>query len=43
MMGFETVYSYLIESAGFFLGSWVVFLLAAYVMTFGNDAPPQKG
>jgi hypothetical protein len=42
-MTFETVYSYLINSAGFFLGSWVVFLVAAYAMTFGREVPPQKG
>jgi hypothetical protein len=42
-MSFEIVYSYLIDSAIFFLGSWVVFLLGAYARAFGNDARPQKG
>jgi hypothetical protein len=42
-MSFEVVYSYLIDLAGFFLGSWVVFLLAAYTRAFGSDTRPQKG
>ncbi|HLW87439.1 MAG TPA: hypothetical protein VKR57_03035 [Terriglobales bacterium] len=42
-MSFEIVYSYLIDSAGFFLGSWVVFLLAAYARAFGSDASIHKG
>lgn len=42
-MSFESVYSYLIDLAGIFLGSWVVFLLAAYALTFGADSRPQKG
>lgn len=42
-MSVEIVYSYLIDSAVVFLGSWVVFLLAACVRAFGSDARPQKG
>ncbi len=42
-MSFEIVYSFLINSAAFFLGSWVVFLLAAYARAFGSDTRPQKG
>jgi hypothetical protein len=41
-MTFETVYSFLINAAGFFLGSWVVFLLAACARAFGGDTRPQK-
>jgi hypothetical protein len=41
-MTFEIVYSYLINSAVFFLGSWVVFLLAAYARVFGSDSRPHK-
>jgi hypothetical protein len=43
MMSVEIVYSYLIDSAVIFLGSWVVFLLAASARVFGRDARPQKG
>jgi hypothetical protein len=42
-MTFEIVYSYLISSAGFFLGSWVLFLLAAYAIAFGSDGGSRKG
>jgi hypothetical protein len=43
MMSVETVYSYLIDSAVIFLGSWVVFLLAASARVFGSDTRSQKG
>jgi hypothetical protein len=39
----ENVYSYLIDSAVFFLGSWVVFLLAASARAFGDDVRTRKG
>jgi hypothetical protein len=42
-MSIEMVYSYLIDSAVVFLGSWVLFLLGAYARAFGNDAQSQKG
>jgi hypothetical protein len=42
-MSFESVYSCLIDSAVFFLGSWVVFLLGAYAQVFGSDTPRSKG
>jgi hypothetical protein len=42
-MNLELVYSYLIDSAVFFLGSWVVFLLAATARAFGSDVRSQKG
>ncbi|MFZ0800604.1 MAG: hypothetical protein WBQ09_04310 [Terriglobales bacterium] len=41
-MSFEVVYSYLINSAVFFLGSWVLFLLAASARAFGSDVRPRK-
>jgi hypothetical protein len=41
-MSFEIVYSYLINSAVFFLGSWVAFLLAASARVFGSDVRPPK-
>ena len=41
-MSFEIVYSYLIDATVFFLGSWVVFLLAAYARAFGGETPSQK-
>jgi hypothetical protein len=41
-MSFDVVYSYLIDSAGFFLGSWVVFLLVASARAFGADVRPRK-
>jgi hypothetical protein len=41
-MSFEVVYSCLIDAAVFFLGSWVVFLLAAYSRAFGSDTRHQK-
>jgi hypothetical protein len=41
-MSFEIVYSYLINSAVFFLGSWVLFLLAASARAFGSDVRPGK-
>jgi hypothetical protein len=34
-MDVELVYSYLIDSTWFFLGSWVVLLLTAGVVAFG--------
>lgn len=34
-MNVELVYSYLIDSTWFFLGSWVVLLLTAGVVAFG--------
>ena len=34
-MKFDVVWSYLIDSTFFFLGSWVVLLLAAGVAAFG--------
>ena len=37
MMNFELIYSYLIDTTWFFLGSWVVVLLAAYVVAFGRE------
>jgi hypothetical protein len=42
-MSFEVVYSCLIDSAGVFLASWVVFLLAACARVFSSDAHIQKG
>jgi hypothetical protein len=42
-MSVELVYSYLIDSALFFLGSWVVFLLGACARAFGSDSRAQKG
>jgi len=36
-MNVDLVYSCLIDSACFFLGSWVILLLAAYGMAFGRD------
>jgi len=36
-MNVDVVYSYLIDSVYFFLGSWVILLLAAYVAAFGRD------
>ena len=41
-MNLELVYSYLIDSAVFFLGSWVVFLLAATARAFGSEVRPRK-
>jgi hypothetical protein len=41
-MSVEVVYSYLIDSAIVFLGSWVVFLLAVYARVFGGDTPSRK-
>jgi hypothetical protein len=42
-MSVETVYSCLIDSAVVFLGSWLIFLLAACARVFRGDAPAQKG
>jgi len=42
-MGFEVVYSYLIKAAVFFLGSWVLLLLAASARAFGGDLRSRKG
>jgi hypothetical protein len=42
-MSVEIVYSYLIDSAVFFLGSWVVFLLGACARAFGGETPHRKG
>jgi hypothetical protein len=36
-MNIDVVYSWLIDSTWLFLGSWVVLLLAAYVVTFRRD------
>jgi len=33
-MNFELVYSYLIDSTWFFLGSWVIMLVAASLVAF---------
>lgn len=41
-MSFDVVYSYLIDSAGFFLASWVVFLLVASARAFGGDVRARK-
>lgn len=42
-MSVEIVYSFLIDAAVIFLGSWVVFLLAASARVFRSDTPPHKG
>jgi len=42
-MGFDTVYSYLIDSAVVFLSSWVIFLLVAYATVFGRKGRSPKG
>jgi len=36
-MNFELVYSYLIDSTWFFLGSWVIMLVAASLVAFRRD------
>lgn len=41
-MSFESVYSYLFDSAVIFLGSWIVFLLAAYASAFRSDTRAHK-
>jgi len=35
----DVIYSWLIDATWLFLGSWVVLLLAAYVVTFRHDEP----
>jgi hypothetical protein len=40
-MDVERVYSYLIDSTWFFLGSWVVLLLTAGVVTFADRLGPR--
>jgi|HubBroStandDraft_5_1064220.scaffolds.fasta_scaffold238442_2 hypothetical protein len=41
-MSFEIVYSYLIDSAVFFLGSWVAFLLVASARAFRGDVRSES-
>ncbi len=36
-MNFDQMYSYLIDVTWFFLGTWVLLLLAAYAAAFGRD------
>jgi hypothetical protein len=36
-MTFDTMYSCLIDLTWFFLGSWVVLLVSAYVLAFSKD------
>jgi len=36
-MTFDSVYAYLIDATWLFLGSWIVLLAAAYIMTFNGD------
>jgi len=36
-MNVDVLYSCLIDSVYFFLGSWVILLLAAYLAAFGHD------
>jgi hypothetical protein len=40
-MNVDRVYSYLIDSTWFFLGSWVVLLLTAGVVTFTDRLGPR--
>jgi|HubBroStandDraft_3_1064219.scaffolds.fasta_scaffold354764_2 hypothetical protein len=40
-MDVESVYSYLIDSTWFFLGSWVVLLLTAGVVAFADRLAPR--
>ena len=40
-MDVDRVYSYLIDSTWFFLGSWVVLLLTAGVVTFADRLGPR--
>jgi hypothetical protein len=40
-MDVERVYSYLIDSTWFFLGSWVVLLLTAGVVAFADRLGPR--
>jgi len=41
-MSFDVVYTYLIDAAVLFMGSWVVFILAASARAFGGDVRPRK-
>lgn len=36
-MNFDLLYSYLIDSTWFFLGSWVIMLVTASLMAFRRD------
>jgi len=36
-MNFDLVYSYLIDSTWFFLGSWVIMLVVASLVAFRRD------
>jgi len=36
-MNFDLLYSYLIDSTWFFLGSWLIILLAASFVAFRRD------
>ena len=40
-MNADLVYSYLIDSTWFFLGSWVVLLLTAGVVAFADGSWPR--
>jgi hypothetical protein len=37
VMNFDVVYSYLIDSTWFFLGSWVILLITASLVAFRRD------
>lgn len=41
-MSFDVLYSYLIDLAWFFLGSWVVLLATAGIVAFSNRAVPNS-
>jgi hypothetical protein len=41
-MNVDLVYSYIIDSTWFFLGSWVVLLLTAGVVAFADWSWPQS-
>ncbi|MGA8153096.1 MAG: hypothetical protein WB952_19250 [Terriglobales bacterium] len=36
-MNFDSLYAYLIDSTWFFLGSWVIMLVAASLVAFRQD------
>lgn len=41
-MNFDLMYGYLIDVTWFFLGTWVLLLLAAYAATFVRDSGANK-